>query len=57
MDFTITSDIAALRDQIDAFVDTHLIPLESDPSAYDAHENIAEDRLAGMRSKAREQGL
>ena len=57
MDFTISSDVAALRDQIEAFVAEHLIPLESDPSAYDAHENIAARVLGPLREKARKQGL
>ncbi len=57
MDFTISADIAALRDRIEAFVDQHLIPLEADPAAYDGHENIAFDVLATMRAKARAQGL
>lgn len=41
MDFTISREIADLRDRISAFVDEHLIPLEADPAAYDDHENIA----------------
>ncbi len=57
MDFTIPSEIATLRDQIEAFVDTHLIPLERDPNAYDAHENIALPVLKEMRTKARAEGL
>ena len=57
MDFTIPPDIADLRDRIEGFVATHLIPLESDPAAYDAHENIAENVLTEMRAKARAEGL
>ncbi len=57
MDFTIPPDIADLRDRIEGFVATHLIPLESDPAAYDAHENIAENVLTEMRAKARSEGL
>ena len=57
MDFTISPTIADLRDRIAAFVETHLIPLESDPAAYDAHENIAMPVLANMRAKARAEGL
>jgi acyl-CoA dehydrogenase len=57
MDFTIPGEIALLRDRIEAFVDTHLIPLESDPAAYDAHENIALDMLEEVRAKARSEGL
>ncbi len=57
MDFTISPEIAAYRDRIAAFVETHLIPLESDPAAYDAHENIAQDVLDEMRGRARAEGL
>lgn len=57
MDFIISPAIEDLRRRIAAFVDTHLIPLESDPAAYDAHENIAAAPLAALREKARAQGL
>ncbi|MGI9437404.1 MAG: acyl-CoA dehydrogenase family protein [Geminicoccaceae bacterium] len=57
MDFTISQEIADLRDRISAFVEEHLIPLEADPAAYDAHENIAAEPLAVMRAKARAEGL
>ena len=57
MDFTISADVADLRDRIEAFVEAHLIPLESDPAAYDAHENIALPVLQQMREKARAEGL
>ncbi len=57
MDFTIPTETAVLRDQIEAFVGAHLIPLESDPAAYDAHESIADHVLQDMRAKARAEGL
>ena len=57
MNFTIPREIAALRDQISAFVDTHLIPLEADPASYDDHENIELRILDDMRVKAQAQGL
>lgn len=57
MDFTIPPAIEDLRRRIGAFVDTHLIPLESDPAAYDAHENIAAAPLAALRERARAEGL
>jgi len=57
MDFTLSPPVQALRLRIREFVDRELIPLESDPSAYDAHENIAEAQLQRLRAKAREQGL
>ncbi len=57
MDFTIPKDVADLRDRIAAFVEKNLIPLEADPNAYDAHENIAPGPLRAMREKARAEGI
>lgn len=57
MDFTISPRVADFRDRIAAFVDTHLIPVESDRTAYDAHENIRLDRLETLRTQARAEGL
>jgi acyl-CoA dehydrogenase len=57
MDFTITPDLAALRDRIAAFVADHVLPLEADPAAWDAHENIALPVLDELRAKARAEGL
>ena len=57
MDFTISPEIAELRDRIETFVATHLIPLEADAAPYDAHENIAAKPLAEMRAKAQAEGL
>ena len=45
------------RARIGAFVDTHVLPLESDPSAYDGHGNIALPLLQTLRAKARSEGL
>lgn len=57
MDFTISPRIADLRDRIEAFVETHLLPLEGDPANYDAHDNIALPLLERTRAKARAEGL
>ena len=57
MDFTISPRIAAFRDRIAAFVETEILPAEADPAAFDAHENIAADRLAALRAKAQAAGL
>lgn len=57
MDFTIPAEVEAVRARIAAFVERELIPLESDPAAYDAHENIGPDALADVRAKARAEGL
>jgi acyl-CoA dehydrogenase len=57
MEFTIPPETADLRDRIATFVEAHLIGLETDPAAYDAHENIALDRLEHLRAAARAEGL
>lgn len=57
MDFTLSPEIDDVRRRIRAFVDEHILPLEADPSAYDGHENIADEPLARLRTLAREQGL
>ncbi len=57
MDFTLSPEIDALRRRIRAFVEAHVLPLEADPAAWDAHENIAEAPLRATRAKARAEGL
>ncbi len=57
MDFTLPPEVDALRLKVRAFVDAHLIPLESQQEAYDAHENIADEALLRMRGLAKGQGL
>jgi acyl-CoA dehydrogenase len=57
MDFTISPALEDLRLQIAAFVARELIPLETDSSAYDPHQNVREDVLAAMRAKARAENL
>ncbi|KAA0108562.1 acyl-CoA dehydrogenase [Methylobacterium sp. P1-11] len=57
MDFTISPRVADYRDRIAAFVDTHILPLEADPAAYDGHGNINLTELARLRGLARAEGL
>lgn len=57
MDFTIPADVEATRSKIAAFVGRELLPLESRREAYDEHGNIDPEHLAGMREKARAEGL
>ncbi|HEY2134085.1 MAG TPA: acyl-CoA dehydrogenase family protein [Acetobacteraceae bacterium] len=57
MDFSLPTDIEALRVAIRAFVDSRIIPLESDPASYDAHENLAPPLLQALRAEAKAQGL
>ncbi|MEW6122764.1 MAG: acyl-CoA dehydrogenase family protein [Pseudomonadota bacterium] len=57
MDFTISPALEDLRLRIADFVDREILPLEADPAAYDAHENIRNDLLAALRAKARAAGI
>jgi acyl-CoA dehydrogenase len=57
VDFTVPPRVADLRDRIDGFVEANLLPLEADPAARDAHDNIAPGPLAEMRARARAEGL
>ena len=57
MDFALSPEIEDYRRRIRAFVEDHIVPVEADPSAYDVHENVREDRLASLRQKARAEGL
>ena len=57
MDFQLSPDIDAVRLRIRDFVEKEIIPLESDPAARDAHENIGEDVLRRLRALARGAGL
>ncbi len=57
MDFTIPPRVEDFRRRIADFVESELLPLESDPASYDAHENIDTDLLDRMRAKARDAGL
>jgi acyl-CoA dehydrogenase len=57
MDFTLPAETDHYRKRYRAFVAEHLIPIESDRSAYDEHENIRLDRLEALRAKAKAAGL
>lgn len=57
MDFTISPETEHLRQQIAAFIEDRVLPLESDPHSYDPHGNIQADLLQRLRSQAREAGL
>jgi acyl-CoA dehydrogenase len=57
MDFSISPDLASLRDRIEAFVEAEILPVEADRANWDAHDNIAEAPLAALRAKARAEGL
>jgi acyl-CoA dehydrogenase len=53
MDFTLPPEIEDVRRRTNAFVTEHVIPLETDPANYDAHENIRLDVLETVRAKAK----
>lgn len=57
MDFTLPAAVEEARLAIRAFVDRRVIPLESDPASFDAHENIRDEVLAPLRAEARAAGL
>ena len=57
MDFTLSPEIEDTRRRVRAFVDEHVVPLESDPKNFAEHENIPQDRLQPVREKAKAAGL
>lgn len=57
MNFEISPRIEDYRARIAEFVAREILPLEDDPDAFDAHGNIALDRLGPLREKARAAGL
>jgi acyl-CoA dehydrogenase len=57
MDFTLPPDIEDVRKRTNAFITTHVLPVEADRSSWDEHENIRLDRLDELRELARQQGL
>ncbi len=57
MDFRLAPEIDDYCKRIRAFLDEHVIPLESRSASYDAHENIADAALKPLRAKARAAGL
>lgn len=57
MDFTLSPKAEQARTAIKAFVDSRLIPLESERATYDEHENIQLGLLAELRAEAKAAGL
>ncbi len=57
MDFSISPGLEDLRRRTRAFVEQHVLPLESDPQGFSEHENIPDSMLAPVRAKARAAGL
>ncbi|MGA2568077.1 MAG: acyl-CoA dehydrogenase family protein [Pseudolabrys sp.] len=57
MDFTLSPEIEDIRLRVRAFVEEHVLPLESDPANFADHENIPHERLVPVREKAKKAGL
>lgn len=57
MDFNLPPQIEAYRARLKRFVDEHIIPLESDPRHFDAHESLAPAVLEALRARAKAEGL
>ncbi len=57
MDYTLDSTVQDYQKRIRDFVNTHIIPVESKPDAYDEGENIAGKYFLPLREKARAEGL
>ncbi len=57
MDFSLEKEHEALRLKVRQFVETEVLPLESDPQNYDDYENIRLDLLETLREKSRANGL
>jgi acyl-CoA dehydrogenase len=57
MDFTLSPEIESIRLRVRAFVEEHVLPLESDLANFTEHENIPAERLAPVREKAKKAGL
>jgi len=57
MDFTLPPEIEDIRRGVRAFIEEHVLPLESNPANFADHENIPHERLAPVREKAKAAGL
>ncbi len=57
MDFTLPQDVETYCAKVRHFVDAHIVPLETDRSSYDNHENIRTDVLKNVQQKVKVEGL
>ena len=57
MDLSLPPELEDLRRRVRDFVEREIMPLESDPASYDAHENIALPPLEEVRRKVKAAGL
>ncbi len=57
MDFNLTERAEASRVEIRKIVDDHIIPLESEKTNFDDHENIASEPLEKLKELTKQNGL
>ena len=57
MDYELSAEIKDYQERIREFVNTHIIPVEKIPEAYDEGENIADEYFLPLREKAKSEGL
>ena len=57
MDFNLSDEVKDYQRRIRDFVNTHIIPVESEPDAYDEGENIADTYFLPLRERAKQEGL
>jgi acyl-CoA dehydrogenase len=55
--FALPPEVEALRLRVRAFVEAHVLPVEADRGAWDAHDNIRLDALEPLRARAKAEGL
>ena len=57
MDFSLTPGVEDFRRRVREFVDSRILPLESDHANYDEHDNIAAGVLEEVRAEVKAAGL
>ncbi len=57
MDFTLSEELAALRQRVRAFIDDHVLPVEADRANWNEYDNIKLAERDALRDKARAAGL
>jgi acyl-CoA dehydrogenase len=57
MDFTLSEQTRRHRDRFRAFAREQVLPYDGTPESFDDHDNIREELLGELRSKAREHGV
>ena len=57
MSLALPPEVEAHRQRFRAFTREHVLPLDTKPESFDAHENIRQELLPGLREKARAAGV